>query len=933
MSRTARLLLPLIFSCCTTAFAQPAPAPAPASPAAPAAAPAPGAASSAPQAAGPVALPPGVTAGPAMGGATEYDLANGMRFVLLEDHSQPLVTTNVVYLVGSRNEGYGEAGMAHLLEHMLFKGTPTHPQIKAEFTARGARWNGTTSYDRTNYFLTFDSARENLQWALALEADRMIHSTVSRADLDSEMTVVRNEFEIGENNPNRVLSERVMHAAFEWHNYGRAIIGARSDIENVPIERLQAFYHRYYQPDNAVMVIAGDFNTADVLAMAAQDFGAIPKPARVLPKTYTYDAPQDGEREVFLRRKGDTQTFMYTYHAPPGTDPGYAAIDILCLILGDTPTGRLHKALVQTKLATSVGGWDRNLREAGVMQFSASAPKEAPPGPIRAAMQKTIEGLADDPVRPDEVERAKQRTLTQMDMLLTKTHEFATALTDWIAIGDWRYFFRYRDSVYALTTDAVNQAARTYLIPSNRTFGEFIPADATPQRATIPQPPDPMTALKDYAGPPGIGAGEAFELTPAHIESRTQRFTLSNGLQVALLPKKSRGGMVAAQLSFQYGTEESKFGRAPACGYTGSMLMRGTESKSREDIRNEITRLRANLSVGGGGASVEVPTTTLEASLTLIADILKHPRFDANEFDQLKRSSMANIDAARSDPSALANLDLARYLNPYSRGHWSYSPTLDEQLEDARAVTLDDVKKCFSDFYGLSYAQLAIVGDFDPEVIKPVLETLFGTWQSKQPYTRIPNRARDVAALDDTIKTPDKANAYLRGSEIFAMRDDDPEYPALVLANYLIGGSIDARLPKRIREKDGLSYSVGSALSVAALDRYGSWNVSAQFAPQNREKVETAMREELERARRDGFTSEEVAQAKRALMQQRKLSRASDLGLAGKLANDLYLHRTYDWETQFEQKLLALTPQEVDAALVKYIDPARLNLVKAGDFK
>jgi zinc protease len=878
------------------------------------------------------AIPPGMSAGPAMGGIAEYRLANGLKVLLVEDHSQPLITTNIVYMVGSRHEGYGEAGMAHLLEHMLFKGTPRHKEIKAEFTSRGVRWNGTTSYDRTNYFLTFDSSRENLAWALELEADRMVNSTVSRADLDSEMTVVRNEFEVGENNANRVLAQRVAHAALQWHNYGRAIIGARSDIENVPIERLQAFYRTYYQPDNAVLVIAGDFNAADVLNMVSIYFGPIARPARALPRTYTNDEPQDGEREVTLRRKGDTQSFNVLYHAPAGTDPAFAALDILAFVLGDTPTGRLHKALVQTKLATEVSGYDRMLAERGAVQFSASAPREAPSAPIRAALLKTIEGLASDPIKPDEVERAKQRTLTQMDMLLTKTHEFATSLTDWISIGDWRYFFRYRDAIYNVTADDVNRAARTYLIPSNRTIGEFIPATEAPQRAVIAAAPNPEVVLKDYSGPPGIGSGEAFELSPANIESRTQRFALSNGMQVALLPKKSRGGMVAASLSFYYGNEESKFGRAPACGFAGSMLMRGTTSKTREQIRNEITSLRANLSVGGGGASVEVPAATFEASLALIADILKNPRFDAAEFDQLKRASIAGVESARSEPASLSSLALARHVNPYPRGHWAYSPSLEEQLDDARKVTLDDVKRCYTDFYGLSNAQIAIVGDVNPEVVKPVLEKLFGDWKSPKPFARIPNRARDAAALDEAIRTPDKASAYLRGSLVMNLRDDDPDYPALVLANHLFGGSIDARLAKRIREKDGLSYSVGSSLSVSALDRYGMWSMSAIYAPQNRAKVETAFREELERARRDGFSADEVARAKQALMQQRKLSRASDLGLASKLSSDLYLHRTYDWEAKLEQAMLAATPEQVNEAFRKYIDPARINLVRAGDF-
>ena len=219
------------------------------------------------------ALPPGVEAGPSMGGIAEYRLANGLRLLLIEDHSQALITTNITYLVGSRHEGYGEAGMAHLLEHLLFKGTPKHREIKREFTSRGARWNGTTYFDRTNYFLTFDSSAANLEWALALEADRMVNSFISREDLDSEMTVVRNEFESGENNVAGVLSQKVARAAYQWHNYGRAVIGNRSDIENVPIERLQAFYRTYYQPDNAVMVIAGDFDPATVLVHAARLLG------------------------------------------------------------------------------------------------------------------------------------------------------------------------------------------------------------------------------------------------------------------------------------------------------------------------------------------------------------------------------------------------------------------------------------------------------------------------------------------------------------------------------------------------------------------------------------------------------------------------------------------------------------------------------------
>ncbi|MBL8385425.1 MAG: insulinase family protein [Burkholderiales bacterium] len=902
---------------------------------------------------GQVALPPGVTAGPAMGGVAEYRLANGLTVLLIEDRAQALVTTNITYLVGSRHEGYGEAGMAHLLEHLLFKGTPTHREIKREFTARGARWNGTTYFDRTNYFLTFDATPANLEWAIALEADRMVNSFISREDLDSEMTVVRNEFESGENSNPRVLSQKVARAAYQWHNYGRAVIGNRSDIENVPIERLKAFYATYYQPDNAVLVVAGDFDPGRALALVARHFGAIPRPARRLPATYTAEAAQDGEREVVLRRAGDTAFLTAHYHAPPGSHRDYAAFDILTLVLGDTPTGRLHKALVETRLATSISGGDRMLAERGAMVFSAAAPKggsAVAPARVRCgretclqpredgftalrrAFLDTLENLAAQPITEDEVARARTRLLTQMDVVMTRTHQFATHLSEWIALGDWRMFFRYRDYLHAVDAAAVNRAARTHLIASNRTLGVFQPQAQAPQRAEIPPAPDLRAALADYAGPPGIAGGEAFDASPASIEARTRRDALGNGLKVAFLPKRSRGGMVTVTLSFQYGTEDAKFGRSQACAFAGAMLMRGTVKRTREEIRNEITRLRASLSVGGSGASVEVPAAGLAESLALVAEILRQPRFDPAEFEQLRQAALAGVEAGRSDPGAQASLALARHLNPHRRGHWSYAATPDEQAEDIRRVSLADARACYDEFFGLSQAQMAIVGDVDPERLLPLLRQQFGDWKSAAPYARIPVRARVAPPLNETIRTPDKANATLRGAIVLDVRDDDPDYPALVLANYLFGGSIDARLGRRIREKEGLSYSVGSGLSVAAIDRYGQWSVSAIHAPQNRSRVEAALLEEIAHARTAGFTEEEVARGRAGYLQSRKVGRATDAALAGKLATDLFFGRTYDWDARFEARVASLTAAEVNAAFARHIDPARLNLTKAGDF-
>ena len=234
-------------------------------------------------------------------GITEYRLANGLRVLLFPDQSKPTVTVNITYLVGSAEEGYGETGMAHLLEHLQFKGSKNHTNIYQELTSRGARTNASTWFERTNFYETLPASDDNVRWALGLEADRMVNSFIAQKDLDSEMTVVRNEFERGENNAGNVLEERVLSTAYLWHNYGHSTIGARSDIEHVPIDRLQAFYHRYYQPDNAVLLVAGKFDEPKTLAVVQEAFSPIPAPSRQLPRIYTQEPAQDGERSVTER--------------------------------------------------------------------------------------------------------------------------------------------------------------------------------------------------------------------------------------------------------------------------------------------------------------------------------------------------------------------------------------------------------------------------------------------------------------------------------------------------------------------------------------------------------------------------------------------------------------------------------------------------------
>jgi zinc protease len=864
-------------------------------------------------------------------GITEYRLRNGLKLLLFPDATQDTITVNMTYLVGSRHEGYGESGMAHLLEHMLFKGTPRHPDIKNEFQRYGARFNGSTSFDRTNYYETFAANDKNLDWALSLEADRMVNSKVSKKDLDSEMTVVRNEFEAGENSPYGVLRERMAATAYLWHNYGRAIIGARSDIENVPIGRLQAFYRNYYQPDNAVLLVSGRFGEAAALRLVERHFGKMPRPKRALTSTYTAEPTQDGERSVTLRRAGEVQLVGALYHLPPGSHADYPALDILITALGKVPGGRLHRALVESGKASSIYGRDQQLREAGYAIFGASLGTQMSIDAARESLLATLETMAAAPVTDDEVERARTQLVNDIDMALTNPRELGISLSEFIAMGDWRLFFLYRDRLKQVKREDVQRVAALYFKSANRTLGVFAPTPQ-PDRAEIPPVPDVDALVRDYEGSAAVAAGEVFDPTPANIDARTGVRQLPGGMKLALLPKKTRGGTVLARLNLRWGDEQSKAGRSAACSLASSMLMRGTKKHTREQLRDEFDRLKASVSVGGEGASIETLRANLPLVLRLVAEVLREPAFPANEFEQLKRSLATSIESQKSDPGAVAGLQLARHLNPYPPEHWHYTPTLDERAQRMQAVSIEDMQRCHSEFYGANHGELAVVGDFDAEEISRLAQELFGDWMSPRSFARIAGSYHDAAAINRSLDTPDKANAVFHAGLNLRLRDNDPDYPALALGNYLLGGSSDARLSRRIREQEGLSYSVRSWLSAGAIDALGEFGISAIYAPQNRARIEAQILDVLQQALRNGYTAAEVAAAKKGYLAMRKLSRTQDGALAARLANNAYLGRSFAWDADFDARIAALTPPQIQSALRRYLDPKKLSIVKAGDF-
>ncbi|AQG78712.1 M16 family metallopeptidase [Spirosoma montaniterrae] len=885
-----------------------------------------------------VTMPEGVSRVTSVEGITEYKLKNGLRVLLFPDPSKPTITVNITYMVGSRHEGLGETGMAHLLEHMVFKGSTKHPNIPQELTEHGSRPNGTTWYDRTNYFETFSATDENLKWALDLESDRMVNSFIKKEDLQTEFTVVRNEFEMGENSPQYVLMERILSGAFLWHNYGKSTIGSKEDIERVPIDNLKAFYQKYYQPDNAILLVAGKFDEAKTLALVDQYFSPIPKPSRVLTQPYTVEPTQDGERSVTLRRVGDTQGVGVAYHTPAAAHPDYAVMDVLIDVLTNEPSGRLYKALVEGKKAAFTYGWAPSVHDPGFAYFYAEVRKENSLDSARNTMLTTLDAVSTKVPTNEEVERAKTKLLSDIDLMFKNPDRVGLQMSEWMGAGDWRLVYLYRDRIRTVTPADVQRVAQAYLKPSNRTVGVFIP-EQKPDRAEIPATPDVAALVTNYKGEKAVAAGESFDVSPANIDARTKRGNLPNGLKYAFLSKSTRGNSVNATIRLRLGDEKSLTNKMTVASMAASMIERGTKTRSYQQIRDEFDKLKAKVYAypSGQELNVQIETTkeNLPAVLKVVTDYLRNPTFPESEFTKLKEERLAQIESQKQEPQAIAFNVAERLINPYPKGHVWYTMTFDEEIEALKNVKLDEVKQFYKDFYGAQSTVVSIVGDFNEAPVLQTLKTDLGGWKAARPYARVPLQLAAVTPKIESIQTNDKANAMLVTGMKLPMRDDDPDFPALYTANFILGGGfLNSRLAVRIRQKEGVSYGVGSYLQPDDNDKVTTFGSYAIYNPENSERLEKAYKEEIEKMVNEGVSDAELKAAKSAVLQNRQVSRSQDNTLARKWSQYLTkADRSFAFDADFDKKVEALTPEQVNAALKKYIDYNKLVIVKAGDFE
>lgn len=859
------------------------------------------------------------------GGVSAYRLNNGFKIVLAPYPAAASVRVELLVKTGSKLEGYGETGMAHLLEHMLFKSAGSHSDLKSALTRLGATWNGTTTADRTNFFETVDADPAKVDALLRLEADRFIRASFTRQHLASEMTVVRNELERNDSNPGSLVLRALQRESFFWHGYGRPTIGARSDIEDAPFAALQAFHRRHYRPDNAVLIVSGNFSAPRVLALASQLFAVARNPETPAPASWTREEPQPATGRSDLYLPAGKTVAASSWRLPGLRERRLHAFDLGVTAICDDDWGSLRKDLViERKLAVRVSCGVMAQPDYSLLVASADAGPEADGAALAGALQGHVEQAAARGVDAAQLERARQAELNAYTRLLSSHEALAEQLSEAEVAGDWRLFFWQRDVVADLKLDEVNAALRQWTVAVNR--NDVLLHHATGVKA--PELPTAPAAAKLLAGrhwpAPGQGA-DPLPTAPEQLARATRQVALPGSpLPGLLISRHTQGDLAWLTLANDYGSLATLSGRQAACGLASQLLAYGGGGLDRDQLSARLEALQARWTLGLGGLTLEAPRAKLQPALDLLLAAWQSPLLPEAEFDRLKAAAIARLQAAAQDPAQLAANQSALRFDNYPAGHPLQPRSLASQEADFRAVAYADARACLNDFAGRSRLRLALVGDFNEHDLGEIWQRIAQLPAAGQPYARVADPAAPAAVDTAPIRValPAKPNAMISGSALLPISDGDPDFPALRVAVKILGGDAESRVFKRLREQDGLAYGAGALLSGNSFEPRSRFVLQASAATPQADAALAALQQELTRALRDGFTEQEVARARQAWLEERKTSLGDESAISGMLAASLLNGRDYAWLAAYDAKIAKLGAAEVNAALRRYLGTA-----------
>lgn len=875
-------------------------------------------------------------------GIEEYELrSNGLKVLLMPHEGMPIATVMVTYNVGSRHEVPGTTGATHILEHMMFKGTPRFNAAEGNDYSSimeriGARANATTWFDRTNYYATLPS--DYVPKAIELEADRMRNLLIREEDLASEMTVVRNEWEQGENNPVRTLIKELFAAAFTAHTYSHPTIGWKSDIENTSPKKLRRFYDTFYWPENAVLTVIGGFDREATLAAIEKHYGAIEAAPQPIPEVETVEPPQIGPRRVMIERAGQVGIVMRGYKVPKATHPDWPALTLIDQIVGANKTGRLYRALEDKGKATATFTFVPELHDPGLFIFGAYLTAEATHEEIETLLSKEIEALVGGGVTEEELSRAK--SVIRANIIYQRDGPFSIAdqINDAIAMGDWTRYVNRPKAIEAVTAAEIQAVAKRYFQRKTSTTGWFVPevknslakASARPWGPNYYRDPDlfgPGPEAKQSQAGKNMGPP-----TVVDFSSRMRRETVA-GIDLITVDMPIKG-VVSFVGSFAAGESLSPDNRPMLAGLTAAMLDKGSTNKDRFTIAEILNTVGADIQFQADNHSLDFSGRFLRPDagtvLELLAEQLRTPAFDPEVFETVRTRQEARLLLALDDPNYRASSEISRLL--YPKGHPNHNASINLLLEDLNRTQVDDLRQFHKKFYGPESMRLVFVGDIDFEQVKAAVANAFDDWTGGVAYPDEALSQLENAPAEERLFIADKASVSVEYGYNTGLQRNQEDYLPFMLGNYILGGSFSSRLMSEVRKNRGLTYGIRS-FHQGDLLTPGHWTLTASFSPDmlgtGLEATEAVLREWYTQ----GVSEEETEAAIETLTGSYLVGLATTGRVAAQIHSFLQRGMAPEYIDQYPLKLRDLTPEQVNQAIREYLDPAQLKRVVAGSLR
>lgn len=872
-----------------------------------------------------------------LGGIYEYVAPNKMKVILLPDLSTPSLTVAMTYNVGSKEEGRGETGMAHMLEHLLMNGSANFDSLWEEMAKRAVDFNADTWLDRTRFFETFLASDKNLDFALQVEADRMHTSTFDEDDLAKEMEVITNEFQMIENEPATLLSMGILSTAYTWHNYGKATIGNLVDINNYPLANIRSFYEKHYTPDNATLLIAGRFDRTEALRKIDRYFGPIQNSDRRDSFVQTAEAAQQGAREVTINHVDSENLVGLAWHSPPAAHDDAAPLQVLLEIMTNNSSGPFYDNLIATGMATSIEeGWSEALlvREPGVLEIAIAGLAGGGASPGNRDLIGQIERICREEITDEDVELAKARLLRKYRKREVEPGDLAIDLTNWIAAGDWRLYFTHVERLSKVTAVQVLEVAERYIRPANRTAGFLVSVDSL-ESVIVPGAPDLEPIMAVQSAPSSFHTPATPPVPAESLQARTITLKIEPGLTVSLLPRPNRSRQVCAEFRFHYGNEKVLRGKREAMRLLPRLLMRGTKRLEYRELSREIDMLQSEIRIAGGdgviSASVESDGDHVAGAIRLLGEMMRRPAFREDQFEMVRSQRLVELEAGLGNPVDRCFDALRQRLFPWPKGSIHHIAGREELIEITRSLTREEIVDCYNDLLGAGHVEIALTGTFETGDVTRALADAFDSWNSPIEYERINEPYRNPDPGEESIHTPGKSVAILSLGTVLELGQEHPDYAAIKLASYIFCEKNRARIDNRLRHADGLSYHVSGAFEADLLDQRSYLYTYAFCSPENLDVARVAMEEEFATWVDEGVSAIEIEEASASLADEFALHMANDSNVASELVQSLASNRKFGRIFELQDRVRNLTVEEVNEALNRQLGDAQLVIILTGD--